>query len=258
MKEKQENAFFIKAFIRRSLMVLILGSVLMTITLIKFYETYVRLDLSTRSQAKLVFSTPYIIVGIYLFVLGVSFSYYEYPGLMSIYANRKNNLRQMLFVGTIGTTILESINGCITSLFTLQARYLCPEVSVKNGFLDDTIREFQNLQFGSILTSSIKEEIGIGLFVFALGFLIGSLFYRLKASSAVCILSILPIFLALSFIAEILFHTESTALFMLSMLMVIKPMVSFGGQLIYSTLFYIVAYALLRKAPIKAYAHDLL
>lgn len=258
MKGKQENAFFIKAFMKRSLMTLILAMILMVVTLMNFYETYVRLDLSMRSQARLVFSTPYIITGIYLFVLGMSFSYYEYPGIMSIYANRKNNLRQMLLVGTVGVTILVSINGCITSLFTLAARYLCPVASVNNGFLDDTLKEFQNLQFGSIFTSSIKEEMGVGLFVFALGFLIGSLFYRLKASSAICVLSILPIFLALSFIAEILFTTQITTLFMLGMLMVIKPMVSFEGQLFYSTLFYIVAYGLLRKAPIKAYAHDLL
>ncbi len=258
MKGKQENAFFIKAFIKRSLIVLILGSILTAITLMNFYEAYVGLDLSMRSQARLVFSTPYIITGIYLFVLGISFSYYEYPGLISIYANRKNNLGQMLLVGTIGVTILESINGCITSLFTLGARYLCPAASIKNGFWDETLKGFQNLQFTSIFTSSIKEEIGIGLFVFALGFLIGSLFYRLKVSSAICILSILPIFLALSFIAEMLFNTQITTLLMLSMLMVIKPMISFGGQLVYSTLFYIVAYALLRKAPIRAYAHDLL
>ena len=258
MKGKQENDFFIKAFIKRSFIVLILGSILMAITLMKFYEAYVGLDLSARAQAKLVFSTPYIITGIYLFVLGMSFSYYEYPGIISIYANRKNNLRQMLLVGTVGIIILESINGGITSLFTLGARYLCPAASVQNGFLDDTLKEFQNLQFGSIFVSSIKEEIGIGLFVFALGSLIGSLFYRLKASSAICVLSILPIFLALSFIAEILFHTQMTALFMLSMLMVIKPIINFWGQLVYSTLFYVLAYALLRKAPIKAYAHDLL
>lgn len=258
MKGKQENAFFIKAFIKRSLIVLILGSILTAITLMNFYQTYVGLDLSQRPNAWLVFSTSYIIMGIYLFVLGVSFSYYEYPGLISIYANRKNNLRQMLLVGTVGTTLLEIINGCITSLFTLGARYLCPAASVKNSVFDDALKEVQNLQLGSIFASSIKEEIGIGLFVFALGFLIGSLFYRLKASSAVCILSILPIFLALSFIAEMLFNTQITTLLMLSMLMLIKPMVSFEGQVVYSALFYIGAYALLRKAPIKTYAHDLL
>ena len=254
----KKDDILIKFFIKSSLVVLGIGLIGMGVGLIQFYMTYRDIEDSLRDQASLAISTPYIIVTIYLLVLGIYLSYHQYSGLISIQAERSKYLKQIVGIGTVGSVLLEVINGIGASLFTMLGRFLCPLAYIQNGFLDTTPQEEMGLNFYEIISSNLIEQIGIGFFIFAVGLLLGSLFYRLKISTAICMISILPILLALSVISEILFSTQASTLFMLVMLMMIKPMTNLGGQLAYSVLFYAIAVGLLVKAPIKAYAHDLL
>ena len=254
----KKDDILIKFFIKSSLVVLGIGLIGMGVGLIQFYMTYRDIEDSLRDQASLAFSTPYIIVTIYLLVLGIYLSYHQYSGLISIQAERSKYLKQIVVIGTVGSALLEIIIEICASLFTMLARFLCPLAYAPNSIAQAIPEEEIGLNFYQMISSNLMEQIGIGLFVFAIGLLLGSLFYRLKISTAICMISILPILLALSVISEILFSTQASTLFMLVMLMMIKPMTNLGGQLAYSVLFYAIAVGLLVKAPIKAYAHDLL
>ena len=185
----------------------------------------------------------YILGAIFLFVSGVWYSYKKYPGLINIRARRGAYLKGIALIGTVGSMLLGVIIYMVTTLYIHMIQLWVHNKLVVDSFSGDI--------------AGLISVVGLAMIIFAGSFFIGAVFYRLNKLTAICVLSIGPMLLVMSVLSYYLLQNDASMQWMFMMLWLAKPLLGGSGQLIYIVLFWLGGIALLIKAPLKAYAHDL-
>lgn len=239
MREKKVYKWLFKQYIKRVAYLVMLMGILLGID---SYYHYRLVQTSERVFAS--FSSGYIVAAIFLMGSGIWYSYKQYPGLLSIQAKRYTYLRGITFVGIGGSILLGTITFCMT--------YIVIECMKKWANGKVIVESFELSIWGLV------SMVGFALVLFALGFFIGALFYRLNRWTAACLISIGPIVCVMSILSYFLWQNEWSMQWMYIMLFLAKSLIGGIGQIIYLIAFWVGGYALLWKAPTINYAHDLI
>lgn len=227
-------------FIKRIGVLLLVISVWLAIDAIGACSLYIQ----KKGISYVVFATPYILGISFLVITGYLYSYYQYAGFLSIQAKRKIYLKGIISVGTIGSILLLSLVYGITQFATHLVRMMIPMDIVKNSF--------------PLSLEGLIHLWRMGLVAFVVGFFIGALFYRFKRITAFCVISIPILTFMITLLSNYLFDNDASNYLMIIMMVLLKSLVGGSAQIIVILLFWIMAYRLLIKAPIKQYAHDLI
>lgn len=226
-------------------------------------------------------SEIYSSTALLMFIFGVLLSYKQFNISMNIKADRNSYIKASI-ASIIGLSIAFSI---ITILFTIALKFIVENVSGKNAlvlgdsaYITSTAIDFINnlpgmgtsaIIYGINDVSAkgiIRDILGQFLTLLSLssiGFLFGSLIYRLKKITSVIIFLIIPASIISLGVAFSLFNTD---LFMnyisMNLTNILMIIININVRLILKILSIVIsltgAIILLKKAPIKEYAHDLL
>lgn len=226
-------------------------------------------------------SEIYSSTALLMFIFGVLLSYKQFNISMNIKADRNSYIKASI-ASIIGLSIVLSIT---TILFTIALKFIVENVSGKNAlvlgdsaYITSTAIDFINNLPGmgnSAIIYGINDVSAKGIIMdilgqfltllslSSIGFLFGSLIYRLKKITSVIIFLIIPASIISLGVAFSLFNTD---LFMnyisMNLTNILMLIININVRLILKILSIVIsltgATILLKKAPIKEYAHDLL
>ena len=226
-------------------------------------------------------SEIYSSTALLMFIFGVLLSYKQFNISMNIKADRNSYIKASI-ASIIGLSIVLSI---ITILFIIALKFIVENVSGKNAlvlgdsaYITSTAIDFINNLPGmghSAIIYGINDVSAKGIIMdilgqfltllslSSIGFLFGSLIYRLKKITSVIIFLIIPASIISLGVAFSLFNTD---LFMnyisMNLTNILMLIINTNVRLILKILSIVIsltgATILLKKAPIKEYAHDLL
>lgn len=205
-----------------------------------------------------------------IIIYGVALSYKEFNGAMSIKANRKDYLKYSI----LSMIIL----GIILSIFSvasdLVAKFVLEYNTDYNAYvytnLGISINEIQSLleklgtgisfgifyQYDINYTGSILNTFLSIMKIGSLGFMLGALIYRLKKSTSIIIFIGIPLCIALFLIGNVVNNYEIVTPNLIQTLLYL-----IGNNITtisLTILNFIIGILLLKNAPIKEYAHDLI
>lgn len=205
-----------------------------------------------------------------IIVYGVMLSYKEFNGAMSIKANRKSYLKYSILSIIIVSIILSifSVGIDLISKLVLEANtgynaYVYTSLGI-------SINEMQSLleKIGSGMAFAISYQFDINyietiLNIFlsimgfaSLGFMLGALIYRLKKSTSILIFIGMPLCMGLFLIGDVV---NNDAIVTTNLTNILPYLIGNNTITISLTILnFIIGILLLKNAPIKEYAHDLI
>ena len=225
-------------------------------------------------------SEVYSITMLLIFIYGIYLSYKKFNVAMNIKADRRNYIKSAM-ISIIGISIIFSI---FTILWSLILKYVVDIVSGKNAivvgdsaYLLNTvtgiINNFSGMESTLIYATSdlsivkfimnILSQFLNLLSISSIGFLIGSLLYRLKKSTSVIIFLVIPTVVITLGVTLFIFNTDLFISYMsMNFVNILRIIMNVNIRLIIKVLSIIISLTssvlLLKNAPIKEYAHDLI
>ena len=226
-------------------------------------------------------SEVYSVTMLFIFIYGMYLSYIKFNVAMNIRADRKNYIKASM-ISIIAISIIFLI---FTILWSLILKFVVDIVSGKNSivvgesaYLLNTVTGIINNFSGmeSMLIYVTTYDLSIGKFIMnilsqflnllsisSIGFLIGSLLYRLKKSTSVIIFLVIPTVVITLGVTFFIFNTDLFISYItMNFVNILRIIISVNIRLIIKVLTIIISLTssvlLLKNAPIKEYAHDLI
>lgn len=167
------------------------------------------------------------------FILGMVEVTFDYPLILQIKAERQCYLKYMglgILIGGMALLFIEKLT------FGL----------LEGGVLKELVWQQCVYRYSTLVMMAF------------LGSLVASVFYRFTPMIAICLLGSFIAIGVSSLIWGMLSQNIVIVILCNFYIMLLRGLTSIGGTIVYSLIFAIVVYALLYKAPIKAYKCDLL
>ena len=226
-------------------------------------------------------SEVYSVTMLFIFIYGMYLSYIKFNVAMNIRADRKNYIKASM-ISIIAISIIFLI---FTILWSLILKFVVDIVSGKNSivvgesaYLLNTVTGIINNFSGmeSMLIYVTTYDLSIGKFIMnilsqflnllsipAIGFLLGSLLYRLKKSTSVIIFLVIPTVVITLGVTFFIFNTDLFISYItMNFVNILRIIINVNIRLIIKVLTIIISLTssvlLLKNAPIKEYAHDLI
>ena len=225
-------------------------------------------------------SEVYSVTMLLILIYGMYLSYNKFNVAMNIKADRKNYIKASM-ISIIAISIIFLI---FTFLRSLILKFVVDIVSGKNAivvgdsaYLLNTVTGIINnfsgmgstliyatsdLSMGKFIMNILSQFLNL-LSISSIGFLIGSLLYRLKKSTSVIIFLVIPTVVIILGITFFIFNTDLFINYMsMNLVNILRIIMNVNIHLIINVLSIIISLTssvlLLKNAPIKEYAHDLI
>lgn len=225
-------------------------------------------------------SEVYSVTMLLILIYGMYLSYKKFNVAMNIKADRKNYIKSAM-ISIIAISIIFLI---FTILWSLILKFVVDIVSSKNAivvgdsaYLLNTVNGITNnfsgmgstliyatsdLSIGKFIMNILSQFLNL-LSISSIGFLIGSLLYRLKKSTSVIIFLVIPTVVIILGITFFIFNTDLFINYMsMNLVNILRIIMNVNIHLIIKVLSIIISLTssvlLLKNAPIKEYAHDLI
>ena len=225
-------------------------------------------------------SEIYSITVFLMFIYGIYFSYKKFNVAMNIKADRKSYIKASIIL-MIGMGVIFSI---FTVLWSLVLKFIVEYVSGKNSliigdsayFLDtvtviiNSFLETETTMLYAFSDLSIKRFIidilnqFLTLFAFSsIGFLLGSILYRLKKKTSIIIFLVIPTIVITLGVGFSIFKTDLIMNYIsINLVNILRFIINVKIGLFIKALTIVISLIcsvlLLKNAPIKEYAHDLI
>ena len=229
-----------EAFKKSSLMIIGVSILISLVEIVSIYQSHVGVG----KRYVINFEFYYIFIIIALFGMGIKYCLKNYGGWLSIRADRKRFLRGIVLVGIVGSPCIVGISYVLIWSIARLIVYLIQPIIVARVF---------TFKIGVLINMS-----SMGILCFALGACVGAIFYRLRPIVATALVSIPPIMIIIVIMSQLVFENKAWEILLSMMLMILQPFLDIGGQLIYTIIFWLIAYGLLIHAPMESYKYDLL
>lgn len=225
-------------------------------------------------------SEIYSTTSLLIFIYGIYISYKKFNVAMNIKADRKSYIKASI-ITIIGMGVIFSI---FTVLWSLILKFIVESVSGKNAlvvgdsaYLIGTIADLINSLPGmgaSIFFSF--DDLSVAMFIMdifeqfltllafsSIGFSLGSILYRLKKRTSIIIFLVIPTVVITLGVSFYIFNTDllmSNIAVNLGAILMLIMNVNIGLiiKVLTITISLISSVLLLKNAPIKEYAHDLI
>ena len=224
-------------------------------------------------------SEVYSVTMLLILIYGMYLSYKKFNVAMNIKADRKNYIKSAM-ISIIAISIIFLI---FTILWSLILKFVVAIVSGKNAIVVGGYAYFVNTVTGIINNFSgmgstliyATSDLSIVKFIMnilsqflnllsisSIGFLIGSLLYRLKKSTSVIIFLVIPTVVITLGVTFFIFNTDLFISYItMNFVNILRIIINVNIRLIIKVLSIIISLTssvlLLKNAPIKEYAHDL-
>ena len=225
-------------------------------------------------------SEVYSVTMLLILIYGMYLSYKKFNVAMNIKADRKNYIKSAM-ISIIAISIIFLI---FTILWSLILKFVVDIVSGKNaivvgdsayllntdngitnkfsGMGSTLIYATSDLSMGKFIMNILSQFLNL-LSISSIGFLIGSLLYRLKKSTSVIIFLVIPTVVIILGITFFIFNTDLFINYMyMNLVNILRIIMNVNIHLIIKVLSIIISLTssvlLLKNAPIKEYAHDLI
>ncbi len=225
-------------------------------------------------------SEVYSVTLLLIFIYGMYLSYKKFNVAMNIKADRKNYIKSAM-ISITGISIIFLI---FTILWSLILKSVVDIVSGKNAivvgdsaYLLNTVTGIINnfsgmgstliyatsdLSIVKFIMNILSQFLNL-LSISSIGFLIGSLLYRLKKSTSVIIFLVIPTVVITLGVTLFIFNTDLFISYMsMNFVNILRIIMNINICLIIKVLSIIISLTssvlLLKNAPIKEYAHDLI
>ncbi|WP_296644372.1 hypothetical protein [Romboutsia sp. 13368] len=225
-------------------------------------------------------SQIYTMTAILMFIQGIFLSYKQFNIAMNIKADRKSYIK-----ATIISTIVLGLGFAIfTVLWEFILKFIVETVSGKpavilsdSAYFVDTIVVFLNSLSGMGASTLVTfSDLSIGMFIMdilgqfltllmysSVGLLLGSILYRLKKSTSVIIFLVIPTIVITLGLTFVILNTDLfTDYISINLGKILFFIMNINIRLIIKLLTIIISLIssvlLLKNAPIKEYAHDLI
>ena len=198
-------------------------------------------------------SEIYSTTALLIFIYGIYLSYIKFNVAINIKADRKSYIKASI-ITMIGMGIVFSI---FTVLWSLILKFVVEYVSGKNALVLGDSAYFVNT-FTDILGQLLT------LFAFSsIGFLLGSILYRLKKKTSIIIFLIIPTIVITLGVTFYIFNTDLIMNYIvINLVDILRFIINVNIHLIIKLLTIVISLIcsvlLLKNAPIKEYAHDLI
>ncbi len=215
-----------------------------------------------------------------MFIYGIYLSYKKFNVAMNIKADRKSYIKASIIL-MIGMGVIFSI---FTVLWSLVLKFIVEYVSGKNALV---VRD--SAYFMSTITDFINSFSGMGAAIFfnlddlsvvrfimdifeqfltlfafsSIGFLLGSILYRLKKRTSIIIFLVIPTIVIISGITFSIFNTDLLMSYIAVnlgtiLMFIMNANIGLIIKVLTIIIFLTFSVLLLKNAPIKEYAHDLI
>lgn len=225
-------------------------------------------------------SEVYSVTMLLILIYGMYLSYKKFNVAMNIKADRKNYIKSAM-ISIIAISIIFLI---FTILWSLILKFVVDIVSGKSAivigdsaYLLNTVTGIINnfsgmgstliyatsdLSIVKFIMNILSQFLNL-LSISSIGFLIGSLLYRLKKSTSVIIFLVIPTVVIILGITFFIFNTDLFINYMsMNLVNILRIIMNINIRLIVKVLSIIISLTssvlLLKNAPIKEYAHDLI
>ncbi|MGX4600499.1 hypothetical protein [Faecalimicrobium sp. JNUCC 81] len=207
---------------------------------------------------------------IVIIIYGTLLSYKEFNGAMSIKSNRKEYLKYSIVFIIIVSIILSIFSVCVDLVSKLILEYKTGYNAYVYTNLGISINEIQTLlekvgmgmsfsifyqydiNYIEVILNTFLIIMGLG----SLGFMLGALIYRLKKMTSILIFIGIPLCIILFIIGNIMNNYGVIHIYLIQIILLFT---SNNIITITSTILsFVIGILLLRNAPIKEYAHDLI
>lgn len=222
----------------------------------------------------------YSTTALLMFIYGIYLSYKKFNVAINIKADRKSYIKASI-ISMIGIGVVFSI---FTVLWSLILKFVVEAVSGKNAlvlgdsaYFVNTITDFINsfLEMGTTV-SYASSDLSIGRFIMdilgqfltlfafsSIGLLLGSILYRLKKRTSIIIFLVIPAIVITLGVAFSIFNTDLLMNYVaINFVNILWFIMNIKIGLIIKVLTIIISLTcsvlLLKNAPIKEYAHDLI
>ena len=220
-------------------------------------------------------SEIYSTTALLIFIYGIYLSYIKFNVAINIKADRKSYIKASI-ITMIGMGIVFSI---FTVLWSLILKFVVEYVSGKNALVLGDSAYFVNT-FTDIINSSLEmgttvlyafSDLSIRRFIMdilgqlltlfafsSIGFLLGSILYRLKKKTSIIIFLIIPTIVITLGVTFYIFNTDLIMNYIVINLVDILSFIINVNIHLIIIISLICSVLLLKNAPIKEYAHNLI
>lgn len=207
-------------------------------------------------------SEIYSTTALLIFIYGIYLSYIKFNVAINIKADRKSYIKASI-ITMIGMGIVFSI---FTVLWSLILKFVVEYVSGKNALVLGDSAYFVNTFTDLSIRRFIMDILGqlLTLFAFSsIGFLLGSILYRLKKRTSIIIFLIIPTIVITLGVTFYIFNTDLIMNYIvINLVDILRFIINVNIHLIIKLLTIVISLIcsvlLLKNAPIKEYAHDLI
>lgn len=207
-------------------------------------------------------SEIYSTTALLIFIYGIYLSYIKFNVAINIKADRKSYIKASI-ITMIGMGIVFSI---FTVLWSLILKFVVEYVSGKNALVLGDSAYFVNTFTDLSIRRFIMDILGqlLTLFAFSsIGFLLGSILYRLKKKTSIIIFLIIPTIVITLGVTFYIFNTDLIMNYIvINLVDILRFIINVNIHLIIKLLTIVISLIcsvlLLKNAPIKEYAHDLI
>ena len=203
-------------------------------------------------------SEIYSTTALLIFIYGIYLSYIKFNVAINIKADRKSYIKASI-ITMIGMGIVFSI---FTVLWSLILKFVVEYVSGKNALVLGDSAYFVNT-FTDIINSSLEMGTTVLYAFSSIGFLLGSILYRLKKKTSIIIFLIIPTIVITLGVTFYIFNTDLIMNYIvINLVDILRFIINVNIHLIIKLLTIVISLIcsvlLLKNAPIKEYAHNLI
>lgn len=225
-------------------------------------------------------SEIYSITVFLMFIYGIYFSYKKFNVAMNIKADRKSYIKASIismigmgivfaiFVvlwGLILKFIVEYVSGKNSLIIGDSAYFLDTVTVIINSFLETEttmLYAFSDLSIKRFIVDILNQFLTLSTFS-SIGFLLGSILYRLKKKTSIIIFLVIPTIVITLGVGFSIFKTDLIMNYIsINLVNILRFIINVKIGLFIKALTIIISLIcsvlLLKNAPIKEYAHDLI
>ena len=225
-------------------------------------------------------SEIYSITVFLMFIYGIYFSYKKFNVAMNIKADRKSYIKASIismigmgivfaiFVvlwGLILKFIVEYVSGKNSLIIGDSAYFLDTVTVIINSFLETEttmLYAFSDLSIKRFIIDILNQFLTLSTFS-SIGFLLGSILYRLKKKTSIIIFLVIPTIVITLGVGFSIFKTDLIMNYIsINLVNILRFIINVKIGLLIKALTIVISLIcsvlLLKNAPIKEYAHDLI
>lgn len=225
-------------------------------------------------------SEIYSITVLLMFIYGIYFSYKKFNVAMNIKADRKSYIKASIismigmgivfaiFVvlwGLILKFIVEYVSGKNSLIIGDSAYFLDTVTVIINSFLETEttmLYAFSDLSIKRFIIDILNQFLTLSTFS-SIGFLLGSILYRLKKKTSIIIFLVIPTIVITLGVGFSIFKTDLIMNYIsINLVNILRFIINVKIGLFIKALTIVISLIcsvlLLKNAPIKEYAHDLI